>query len=378
MPTDLSLRSGRRTRRWIDTVSIVVVVTAWLTLVLEEQYHVAWLRNYLLASDTLFVAGIGALALTRSGEQWGAARVRRVGLRLVFSVAILTGALAAAEVATRLAFRSALAPPGPHVSFNSLGFREREIGPKDSNRYRIAVIGDSFTAGNGIEERDRFSNLIERFLGPQYEVLNFGKPAHNLPEHVDMLDRVLKMRPDFVLLQLYENDFETRTMRRPQTYPLLPSKLDRRMVRSSLLYRLLAGCWVQLQEAVGLTEGYTDYMARHLADPNLPDARKAFGMLRQFIDRARGAGVPVGVVLFPFPEDIGPNTGNYPFGYLHEHVRAICAEKQIPYLDLLPAFSTFRDPRSMWVSPFDAHPNAKANRRAAFEILNAFAPVWQH
>jgi hypothetical protein len=32
----------------------------------------------------------------------------------------------------------------------------------------------------------------------------------------------------------------------------------------------------------------------------------------------------------------------------------------------------------MWVSPFDAHPNAKANRKAAFEIQREFAPVWHH
>jgi hypothetical protein len=30
----------------------------------------------------------------------------------------------------------------------------------------------------------------------------------------------------------------------------------------------------------------------------------------------------------------------------------------------------------MWVSRFDAHPNAMANRRAAYEILQEFAPAW--
>jgi len=46
-------------------------------------------------------------------------------------------------------------------------------------------------------------------------------------------------------------------------------------------------------------------------------------------------------------------------------------------LDLLPQFSTYRDPRTMWVSPFDAHPNAIAHRKAAMEILQAFGAVWQ-
>jgi hypothetical protein len=31
----------------------------------------------------------------------------------------------------------------------------------------------------------------------------------------------------------------------------------------------------------------------------------------------------------------------------------------------------------MWVSPFDAHPNAMANRRAAAEILEKFGALWR-
>jgi hypothetical protein len=59
-------------------------------------------------------------------------------------------------------------------------------------------------------------------------------------------------------------------------------------------------------------------------------------------------------------------------------VRAICVEEQIPCVDLLTAFSSFKDPRQTWVSWFDAHPNAVANRRAAYEILQRFGPVWAH
>lgn len=379
MPADLAPQSGRRTRLWIDTLSIVVVVTAWLALVLEEQYQVAWLGDYLLTCDTLFLAGVAGLTLTRSVEQWGAARIRWIGLRLVFSIAVLAGALFTAELAARFVFREAISTVGPTEPLrNSLGFREREIRPKTPNRYRIAIIGDSFTFGNGIDVQDRFSNLMEGFLGPRYEVLNFGRPAANMERHVEALDQVLNFSPDFVLLQLFENDFETESMRRPRAYPLLPLNLDRRMVRSSVIYRLLIDRWTQLQGEVGLADNYVSYMARHLGDPNSPDAREAFGMLRQFIDRARVAGVPSGAVFFPAFDALGSTGGNYPFGYLHAQVRTICADEQIPYLDLLPTFSKFRDTRSMWVSRFDAHPNAKANRWATYEILNAFASAWHH
>jgi hypothetical protein len=73
---------------------------------------------------------------------------------------------------------------------------------------------------------------------------------------------------------------------------------------------------------------------------------------------------------------MGPHGANYPFRYLHERVQRTCGSEQIYCLDLFHAFSTIQDPRSMWVSPFDAHPNAMANERAAREILRVFAPVW--
>lgn len=364
-----------------------MVFAAWLALVLHDQYQIAWLGDYGVAADALFLAGVAGVALTRSVERRGRARVAAAALRAAFSLGVIIGALILAEFTTRFVFRHATSSGnagdyiarrggGPTVVINSLGFREREVGPKVPGRYRIAIVGDSFTWGQGVQVRDRFSDLLEGFLGARYEVLNFGHPGNNLPEHLNALDLVLTLHPDFVLLQLYINDFETANMQRPKTHPLLPSDLDSRLGRSSLLYQLLLGRWTQLQEATGLSESYPGYLARYLRDPHLPDAQEGSGMLRQFLDRAAAAGVSSGVVFFPAPDAMGSKPSDYPFGYLHDRARAICGEAHVPYLDLFAAFSTFQPPQRMWVSPFDAHPNEKANRRAAFEILRQFGPAW--
>jgi hypothetical protein len=300
----------------------------------------------------------------------------RVALRITVLTVMLAIALTGAEFAARYVFRSALAPH-PRISRNRLGFRERQVAPKAADVYRIAVIGDSFTFGDGIEERDRFSNRLQTLLGPRYEVLNFGTRAHNMPEHLQKLERVLKLDPDFVLLQLYENDFETREMTRPDSYPLLSDRVDRRMARVSVLFRLTRDAWVKVQQKVGIAEEYSHYMARHLSDPNSPDAQTAFGSLRQFIVRSRAAGVPTGAVLFPALWAMGSNPRDYPFRYLHEHVKATCAAEQAPFLDLYGAFAAMGDARALWVNAFDAHPNAKANERAAAEIFSAFGPLWR-
>jgi lysophospholipase L1-like esterase len=315
------------------------------------------------------------------------AKIYSAALRLAVVLSVVAVSLVGAEYAARFVFRNvhssgqagdfvARQGAGPAIATNHLGFREREIPPKTSNRYRIAVVGDSFTWGQGIEAGERFSNLLEGFLGPKYEVLNFGRPGNNMPEHLDVLSEALPVSPDFILLQLYINDFETTQMERPRPYPLLPLSLDRPLERSSVLYDLVNQQWANIQPTLGVVDSYEQYMARNLRDPDAPNSRLAFGMLREFIERSRRVGVARGIVLFPAVDAMGPNGSHYPFRYLHDRVRTTCASEQIYCLDLLPEFSTIQDPRSLWVSPFDAHPNAMANHRAARAILQLFAPVW--
>src|SRR5262249_13532460 len=148
------------------------VVLAGLLFVLRYQYRVAWLQPYEIGLDELFVAAVAGALLARGVARYGRVVLYRTVL-LAFAVGI---ALVLGEYAARLQFRHAKSSgkagdyfahnvEGPAVRLNSLGFREREIPPKTAGRYRIAVVGDSFTWGQGIEEADRYSNLIEKFLG---------------------------------------------------------------------------------------------------------------------------------------------------------------------------------------------------------------------
>src|SRR5262249_48243942 len=177
--------------------------------------------------------------------------------------------------------------------------------------------------GQGIEAAERFSNLIEEMLGSRYEVLNFGIPGHDMPQHLEVLDQVLPLHPDFVLLQLFINDFETAQMERPRPRPLISDEAARGWGRTSVLYDMANGHWVQVQEAIGITESYVHYLDRNLRDPNAPNAQIAFGMLRQFVDKAKQADVGVGLVLFPMTDAMGPYGRGYPVGFVHERVRQI-------------------------------------------------------
>lgn len=380
--------AARRGWRLAAACCEIGAAAAWVLLVLRYQYGVAWLQSCDEADlDALFLGAAAGTLVARAVARRSAAAGRVLLLRLVALLVATAVAVVGAEYAARIVFRSARSSgnvrdyvgrgrawsPGPP---NSLGFRERNIPPKTAGRYRIAVVGDSFTWGQGIERSERFSDLLDELLGPRYEVLNFGLPGDNMPEHLEVLERALGVAPDFVLLQLYINDFETREMQRPRAYPLLPSGLDRRLQQASLLYDLLSGQWTHVQNLAGISESYIDYMDRNLRDPTGPNSQKAFGELKQFFERARQAGVAAGAVLFPETDVRADST--YPFRYLHARVQSACSDERVRCLDLLPLFSTFRDPSATWVSPFDAHPNALVNRKAAYEILAAFGSAWQH
>lgn len=308
---------------------------------------------------------------------------RRVAVRIVLLTFSLAASAVAAEHVARFATRRVHSSRDeraylanrnrPTRPRNSLGFREREIGVKHA--YRIAVIGDSFTWGVGLKEDERFSDLIGAALGSEYEVLNFGVLGANLPGHLRELETALTVSPDFVLLQLFVNDWETRSMRRPEPRGLLPWQgLDQWFLRSSVLYGMLQEQWMNVQFATGLTESYPHYMQRYLGDPRTSQSRATSNLLHRFIRRSRAAGVQMGIVLFPDPSPLGEQ---YAFGYLHDRVRATCDAERLPCVDLRPVLADrFGDPHAMWVSRFDRHPNARVNRLAAAAILSTFTPFW--
>ena len=76
---------------------------------------------------------------------------------------------------------------------------------KQKGTYRIAVIGDSFTYGQGISEDARFTNFLENHLnqsGEKYEVLNVWRPGAESIDHLTIFNNyVVRIFPDYVLLQ---------------------------------------------------------------------------------------------------------------------------------------------------------------------------------
>ena len=81
----------------------------------------------------------------------------------------------------------------------------------------------------------------------------------------------------------------------------------------------------------------------------------------------RTAGIKLSVVLIP--ELHAPNR-DYPFRAVHARIASIAEQNGARVIDVLPAFDGI-DPQTLWVSPGDTHPNARAHAIIATALYEA-------
>lgn len=92
---------------------------------------------------------------------------------------------------------------------NSLGYRDYEWTPAElAGRTRVAVVGDSFVAGGGIERiEDRFANQLGARLGDEYVVMTIAQNGWSTQQEIEGL-LAYPYPPDLVILSYYLNDIE--------------------------------------------------------------------------------------------------------------------------------------------------------------------------
>ena len=104
-----------------------------------------------------------------------------------------------------------------NYSINAAGFRDHDYPlDKAPGVYRIAVLGDSTTAGNGIPQVERiYPKRLEALLnerapaGLRFEVLNMAVAAYHPVQEVGLFEtRGLAYDPDLVLVTFCQNDFK--------------------------------------------------------------------------------------------------------------------------------------------------------------------------
>ena len=103
------------------------------------------------------------------------------------------------------------------VKTNSLGFNSPDIDlsiDKNSNTFRIFVLGDAFTMPEGMEFEKSYTRLLEQHLSVKYpdkkiQVINGGVTGYGPNEMLLQLKHFIDtIDPDLVINQIFINEFE--------------------------------------------------------------------------------------------------------------------------------------------------------------------------
>ena len=259
-----------------------------------------------------------------------------------------------------------------HYSLNN--FKARDNVPYQlqvpAGKKRLTFVGDSFTAGHGIEDvDDRFPNLI-RASAPQLDVHVMAANGLETVDHAALLQKLVGDGYAFeeVVLVYVPNDIA----------PLAPETeafYDR--VRS---YEEESGFWID--NSYWINTLY--YRRKAASEPAIRDLynylpgsyfSEAWEKQKQLLSEIKAIiesrGGRLHVVIFPFLHDL---SDTYAFRAAHQQLQVFLRSLNTPYIDLLPVFEKEKE-ADLCVNRFDPHPNEHANQLAAEAILGFLQQV---
>jgi hypothetical protein len=253
---------------------------------------------------------------------------------------------------------------------NNEGFRDRQPFTKyvAQGRKRIIFLGDSFTAGHGVNRmEDRFTDRIAAWLDAEapgrYVVANLGEPGYEASMVEAMAAAVLSRMQADVSLFVYVynlNDIEGY-MQEANQNPLegiYTSEPTFFLFRDTYLLNWL---YFRFQQFQARHNTYFEKLAAAYDSPAWDGLRAKLSQLHR--ECAEGHA-EFRIVIFPFLHDL---SGEDSFREARKRLVDFCKSEKVPVLDLDPVFRQHAGD-SLMVSRFDAHPNERAHAIAAEAI----------
>ena len=92
---------------------------------------------------------------------------------------------------------------------------------RPTKKTRIALVGDSYTFGEDVAYEDSWGDLLEKSLGSEFEVLNFGVPGYGVDQAYLRYEKDVRgWKPKIVILSFIAHDIErTMTVYTALNYP---------------------------------------------------------------------------------------------------------------------------------------------------------------
>lgn len=279
---------------------------------------------------------------------------------------------------------------GPFGVFTRIGgrsFHLREVlkqSPRTEEAYRILFLGDSFTFGTGLEDprvvfvariEDRLNREKPRPGIADYEVFNGGVPGSLTHKWKILLKHAARrFQPDLVVAVFFLRD----GVRGVSTVGQI-RKIRREMAAfsadGSFLYRH-SHAYRFFRDRAALRRVSREYLGKlqngYLGSPEeTAEWRRARANLLDMRDRTAARGARFVMVIFPALYQLDDD---YPLKGVCDEIERFCRENDIEVISLLPTYM-HEDGPSLWVSPFNQHPNPRGHALAADAIYEFIQPM---
>ena len=243
--------------------------------------------------------------------------------------------------------------------YNSVGYRDYEPQPAEADVTRVAVVGDSFAMGHGINNLDdTFAQLLERELGPGYDVNMIAHSGWDTDVQLHYLDSY-PLQPNIVILSYYLNDIDY-LLQAPELNPDSRFTFPDNPVLSWFILNFFAPNYAYYNLLQFTSTERTSNHLQDLVDAHLNDAfwEQQAQLLYQFIEWTQRHDARLIVLLWPHITAIAESQP------ATQRVRAFFEDAGIPVVGMSNVLKD-HDPRQLVVNRFDAHPGVEAHRLAA-------------
>ncbi|MGD1848409.1 MAG: hypothetical protein ACFB10_23710 [Salibacteraceae bacterium] len=321
----------------------------------------------------------GCVSLYKSKNQWGAKNKGFIiTWNLALTLTLLTALFAIGETWYRFVLDTTdsfglnkITTRWMHRHFqpNGQGFRDNQDWEmaRTPGKRRITFIGDSFTAGHGVESvDDRFANRIRK-AHPEWEIHIMGNNGLETEDVGYLIERfALDYAYEFEELVYVYNINDIATLL-PQT-KVLYDKMERLQADMGFWARqsYLINTWYYRLSASQIPEikSYYDYVLSAYSGETWKRQVQQLLEVQNYCQRQR---IRLKVVLFPFLHEQKDPTA---YAGIHQQLLTYWQQADVPCLDLLPVFEPHQG-EDLKVNAYDAHPNEQAHAIAA-EAIDTF------
>lgn len=304
-------------------------------------------------------------------------KIKNLLVNILLLVTVLIIIYIAGEFITRIMLYKDGNPFRIDYNLNSEGFRDYDHNlQKPNGTFRITVLGDSFTFGQGVYKVEdtnpkKLEELLNKSFGKKkYEVFNFGERGINTKEELKILkDYGLKYKPDLVIINFYIDDadfkrykglnwienkekqmypfLEMNNKKFPHFYYFILKKLNSFVYRSELLKH----------------KSYLIHLKEVYQSKNWEEEKN---ILKEIKILSEKNDFKIAIIIFPILND-QPNKAGLKETY--SAIQKDLEQEGFPILNLYNSYNQYNF-KSLWISAWDSHPNGKGHEIAAKAIYN--------